>query len=444
MSLKFILTICLLACVTSQALAQAPATHAFTFYTEPAGAEVSVNRGDGRATLLGHSGEVIALTPAVTTAVDGGSSVAVTFSLDGYFPLTERIPSSYFQQRDRWPLTGVRHLDAVSGWIATRDWLRANLVWCLASGLLLAALGTLWGRRERGVRRQLERGRLLQQAVARGDADAFLGQRIGGYLITERAGQGGQARVYRAQPANGGATVAIKIIDPSASQDETYRRRFNREIRICCNLLHRNIVHLLDWGEDDGVLYLVMEWLDGVTLRERLGRQPRLAPAAAAAILLPLLDACEYAHSRGIVHRDLKPENIMLVGPEETVKVVDFGVARGPQHTTVTASGMVVGTINYLAPERLQDTDTEPRSDQYSVGVIAYEMLAGQRPFDSDDGTVLENLYRKAPALCEVQPDLGQGLSDVIGRMMSRDLHQRYVSDAEARAALAAVLDVPR
>ncbi|MBA3363848.1 MAG: serine/threonine protein kinase, partial [Actinobacteria bacterium] len=198
--------------------------------------------------------------------------------------------------------------------------------------------------------------------------------------MVERIAAGGMGEVFRAHDAVLAREVAIKVLHRSLAGDPAFVDRFRREARAAAGLAHPNIVNVYDWGAVDGVYYMVMEYVRGPSVRHLLNEQGRMEPAQAAEILRQTLLALGHAHHEGFVHRDMKPENL-LVTQEGAVKVADFGLARAYADGRVTQAGAVTGTVQYLAPEQIRGEPADPRSDLYSLGIVAYELLTGKLPF---------------------------------------------------------------
>jgi eukaryotic-like serine/threonine-protein kinase len=201
-------------------------------------------------------------------------------------------------------------------------------------------------------------------------------------------------------------------------------------------LCHPAIVRVFDWGDEDGMLYLVMELLRGRSLRKVMDERETWDLESTTIVIRQILQAMAYAHQLNVLHRDLKPENVM-VGMDLSVKVVDFGLAFDDQSSKLTKSNDLLGTLGYLAPERIQGTGDDHRSDQYAVGVMAYEMLAGRSPFtqESTGEALLFRLTQDPAGLETFREDLSERLVGVITRMMAREVGQRFPTTAEALAA---------
>ena len=232
------------------------------------------------------------------------------------------------------------------------------------------------------------------------DGRRMLGDR---YEIGEVIGRGGMAEVHEGRDLRLGRRVAVKILRPDLARDPTFQARFRREAQSAAALNHPNIVAVYDTGEDtltssDGtsvvVPFIVMEFVDGMTLRQLLASGRRLLPERALEITAGVLAALDYAHRHGIVHRDIKPANVMLTRTGD-VKVMDFGIARAMNDTgnTMTATSAVMGTAQYLSPEQARGEVVDARSDLYSAGVLLYELLTGRPPFTGDSPVAFAYLH---------------------------------------------------
>jgi len=262
------------------------------------------------------------------------------------------------------------------------------------------------------------------------------GTRLGKYEIVRLLGAGGMGAVYEASHTEIGKRVAIKVLSPAIAAVAGARARFLREAQLTSRVRHPNIVDVTDMGSDGGQTYLVMEFLRGEDLAQRLGRAGPLLPQQLADIMLPVCAAVVEAHKAGITHRDLKPQNIFLaVGPHVTQpKVLDFGISKGNEVVgagTLTGTGAMIGTPFYLAPEQIMDTRAAgPNSDQYALGVIMYECLTGQRPYEA------ENLFVVFQAIVggnplppsQRQPGIPAALEGIVLRAMHTSPAARYPS----------------
>jgi serine/threonine-protein kinase len=235
------------------------------------------------------------------------------------------------------------------------------------------------------------------------------------YRIEQLIGRGGMGAVYRARDMRLDRLVALKVVRAELLGDSEARHRFRREAQIVARLQHPSIVAVFDYGTfPDGGAYLVMELVRGEDLRRVLQREGRLDPGEAMRILSAVCSAIEAAHREGVLHRDLKPENILLPAGETVAKVLDFGVAKlvtdephqpgNDASTVLTAAGMIIGTPAYMAPEQFRTTPADARTDVYSLGVIAYEMLSGELPFGR--GSLAEVVLAQSRGVPPMPPDL--------------------------------------
>ncbi len=243
--------------------------------------------------------------------------------------------------------------------------------------------------------------------------------------------------MYRAHDAVLAREVAIKVLHRNLAGDPGFIDRFRREARSAAYLNHPNIVAVYDWGASDGVYFMVMEYVRGRNVRELLSAIGRLEPAQATVILLQVLSALEHAHRQGIVHRDVKPEN-MLVTTDGMVKVADFGLARAYADMRSTQSGMVTGTVQYLAPEQIQGRPAEPRTDIYAFGVVAYELLTGRTPFEGEISLSIayQHLSERIPAPSLVAPAVSEELDRIVLHATEKAADDRPATAQELRRKL--------
>src|SRR3954452_19472361 len=262
-------------------------------------------------------------------------------------------------------------------------------------------------------------------------------------LVSVLAG-GGMGQVWRAYDRLLKRQVAVKVLRSDVSGDATFLARFRAEAQHTAALAHPNIAAIFDYGElpDDGDhrAYLVMELVDGEPLSARLEREQRLPVPLTLSILRQLAAALAAAHAAGVVHRDVKPANV-LVTADGRVKITDFGIASSAASLPLTSTGQVIGTAHYLSPEQAQGGKASPASDVYAAGAVAYECLAGRRPFDGESAVQVALMQiRDAPA--PLPPDVPVQVRDLVERAMAKDPAQRYADGAELRAAVERVIPV--
>ncbi|HVS64998.1 MAG TPA: protein kinase [Thermoanaerobaculia bacterium] len=266
-------------------------------------------------------------------------------------------------------------------------------------------------------------------------------ERFGKYEILGEIGAGGFGTVYRGRDTILKRMVAIKTC---SSEDDTLRLRFRREAEIVAGLQHPNITTIHDLGEQDGVPYLVQEFLDGEDLSHVIGRRDDISIDQRARLLYGVANGLAHAHAHGIIHRDIKPGNIRVLS-NGSVKVMDFGIAKiGDHQTELTRTGMMLGTGPYLAPEQLTDEQLDSRCDIFSFGVVAYELFAYQRPFEASTFSALlyKILNQPHTPIREVCPDLPEPLVELVERCLVKDRNRRISSFEEIRSQLAQVLSL--
>ncbi len=260
----------------------------------------------------------------------------------------------------------------------------------------------------------------------------------GRYEVLDRIADGGMSTVYRARRRSDGLIVALKILRPQYAADREFIERFAREARAAETLAHPNIVRVLESGSDGDTYFIAMEYVNGLDLKGHLRRVGRLEPTDAERIAHSVCEALEYAHRQGIIHRDVKPQNI-LIAPDGTVKVADFGIARALAAVTITQPGVVLGTVQYLSPEQTRGAAVGRTSDLYSLGVVLYEMLTGQLPFEGDTpiAIALKHLHDPTPRLRLVQPNVPMRLEGIVLKAMAKRIEDRYGSAGEMADDLA-------
>jgi serine/threonine protein kinase len=260
-------------------------------------------------------------------------------------------------------------------------------------------------------------------------------QTVGGrYRIERSLGHGGMATVHLARDEELGREVAIKRLSEALSGDEIFRERFMREARTAAGLSHPNIVGVFDVGEEDGVPYIVMECVDGRTLAELLVESGPLDPDRAVDLILQACAGLEHAHAAGLVHRDIKPQNL-LVRDDDTLKIVDFGIARPVDGTQLTLAGTILGTAAYLAPEQALGERVTAAADLYSLGAVTYELLSGRPPYEFESLAELPVKQREGPP--PPIEGVSQELQDVVRRCLAPDPADRPGSAAALAHELA-------
>ena len=270
-----------------------------------------------------------------------------------------------------------------------------------------------------------------------GNHDYQVGQAIGRYQIVQLLGKGGMATVYKALDTRLERYVAIKMLH-ATEEDETFLIRFEREAKALAHLSHPYIVKVLDYGDENGSPYLIMEYIGGGTLKDRMG-QP-IPWQQASQILLPITQALDYAHNQNIIHRDVKPANILITENDQPM-LSDFGIAKtiGQQtHSDLTGTGFGIGTPHYMAPEQGFGKKLDGRADIYSLGVVMYEMITGKLPFDADTpmAVVLMHATETPPLPHEVLPGIPEPVENVILRAMAKIPQDRFPSMATMGTAL--------
>ena len=271
---------------------------------------------------------------------------------------------------------------------------------------------------------------------------SLLGTTLGGrYRLESRIGSGGMSTVYRAQDETLERFVAIKVMNREVATDSDQLERFRREARAVARLSHPNIVHVIDAGEDEGRPYIVFEYIEGETLKDRIRRLGRLEIPEAVAYCIEIARALSAAHAHQIVHRDVKPQNV-LIDTEGTAKVTDFGIARTLEEEGLTDDGRVLGTTDYVAPEQALGQPVSGQSDVYSLGVVLYEMLTGQLPYKAETqvGVAMKHVREDFPDVRKLRPEVSATLASVIETATDKELSERYVDDDEMIADLEKVL----
>ena len=263
--------------------------------------------------------------------------------------------------------------------------------------------------------------------------DSYIGKTLDGrYEIMNIIGEGGMAIVYRALDHRLNRYVAVKIMRSEMAADEEFRRRFNAESQAVAMLSHPNIVAVYDVSRSETMEYIVMELIDGITLKQYMDKRGMLAWREAVHFSKQIAKALTQAHERGIIHRDIKPQNIMLLR-DGTIKVADFGIAALESEVDEKPDGQAIGSIHYIAPEQARGESPDARSDIYSLGVLMYEMLTGNVPYTGDTlGEIAIKHMQHAPTSpCKINPDIPEALERITLKAMASRIDQRYQSAAE-------------
>ncbi|MGC2389918.1 MAG: serine/threonine-protein kinase, partial [Candidatus Acidiferrum sp.] len=252
------------------------------------------------------------------------------------------------------------------------------------------------------------------------------------YEIVRLLGQGGMGAVYQAHDRELERQVAVKVIRADMAANPEILRRFKQELILARQITHKNVIRIFDLGQADGIKFITMEYIEGENLQSVLRRKKKLDPAEAANIIAQVCRALEAAHAEGVIHRDLKPQNIML-DKSGRAYVMDFGIARSMLGAGMTQTGALIGTPDYMSPEQAKGQTLDARSDLFSVGIIFYEILSGQVPFDAD--TTMGKLWKRtnepARPLGELDKAIPQPLSDIVRKCLEIDPQKRFGSTTE-------------
>ncbi len=264
------------------------------------------------------------------------------------------------------------------------------------------------------------------------------------YEIIEEIGKGGMANVYKAHCRLLNRSVAIKVLKKELVEDTEYLKRFNTEAQAAASLVHPNIVSVFDFGSDMDCHYIVMELIDGITLKQYINENAPLDTKEALNIAYQICDALSVAHQHNIVHRDIKPHNIMITS-DTRVKVTDFGIARATSGSTMTADNSILGSVHYISPEQARGAVVDGKTDLYSLGIVLYEMLTGRVPFECDTpvGIAMKHIEEVAVNPREYNPEITYSVQSLVMKAISKDINERYQSAAEFKSDITKLLENP-
>ncbi len=263
--------------------------------------------------------------------------------------------------------------------------------------------------------------------------DKYIGKKLDGrYEITELIGVGGMAEVYKGVDVIDNKPVAIKILKKEYAENEEFLRRFRNESKAIAVLSHPNIVKIYDVGFSEKLQYIVMEYIDGITLKEYIEDEKVLTWKDTVHFVIQILRALQHAHDKGIVHRDIKPQNIMMFS-DGTIKVMDFGIAKFAREEGKTATDQAIGSVHYISPEQASGAVTDAKSDIYSVGAMMYEMLSGRKPFDSDNPVAIAVMHMQdiPERPRAINPAIPDGLEEIVLKAMEKTPEDRYRNTGE-------------
>lgn len=413
------------------------------FHTTPDQAQVYMDVS-GQHTyekFLGNSGAPLLLD---LSQLKGVSGFDIVIRREGYFDKRERIGIGYFNDRTHYPEQGTIRLEPQNWMVPARAFLAAHTTQLGIGVVLCLSLASLLVLRRRQTAHALHRASLLEAFEVRaGQQDANILARLDRWRLIKRLGHGGSGAVYKAVPdgtLDEAEAVAVKLFSEESADSPEFLDRFRREARLCRDLQHPGIVRLLDWGDQDGIFYLVMEFVDGQSLRAAIPNRG-MPVDDALEHLLKIAQALEHAHSRGIIHRDIKPENILL-NSRGQIKLTDFGLAREVL-SSLTKTGRALGTPGYMSPEQIQGDEVDQRCDQYSLGIVAYELLTGARPFLSSEkdpaAVMFQQVHQEPLPIAHHSPGMPPEIETLISRMLSRVPEKRFSNMASLVEAVRSI-----
>ena len=273
----------------------------------------------------------------------------------------------------------------------------------------------------------------------------YVGKRLDGrYEVQEIIGVGGMSVVYKAYDNIDDRVVAVKILKDEFAKNEDFKRRFKNESKVIALLSHPNIVKVYDVNFGERLQYIVMEYIDGITLKEYINKQGAITWNDALFFMTQILKAVQHAHDKGIVHRDIKPQNIILLA-NGNIKVADFGIARFSRSDTKTLTEEAIGSVHYIAPEQAKGEPTDEKADIYSLGVVLYEMLSGLVPFDADSAISVALMHVQADPkrLTEINPEIPMGLEQICAHAMQKNPLDRYQTANEMLIDIERIIKKP-
>src|SRR5262245_7577311 len=290
-----------------------------------------------------------------------------------------------------------------------------------------------WTRPSRSGKTRSSTRSACSRAVLRANVMSVVGEVIvERYEIEELVGTGGMSSVFKARDRLLERSVALKILHEQYTLDPEYVERFRREARAVAQLAHPNIVTVIDRGEQGGRQFIVFEYIEGENLKQLVSREGALPVREAVGLTIQVARALGFAHERGIVHRDVKPQNVIL-NDDGRAKVTDFGIARSVDVDGVTQTGAVVGTSDYIAPEQAQGQHVDAQTDVYSLGVVLYELISGEVPYDGENfvAVAMQHVHQPVPSVLDRRPDCPPRLDLVVRRAMAKHPEDRHASMAE-------------
>ncbi|WP_338753951.1 Stk1 family PASTA domain-containing Ser/Thr kinase [Bacillus sp. FJAT-52991] len=274
----------------------------------------------------------------------------------------------------------------------------------------------------------------------------LIGKRLSGrYKIIKMVGGGGMANVYLAKDVILEREVAIKVLRLDFANEEEFLRRFQREAQSATSLVHPNIVNIFDVGEEEGINYIVMEYVEGMTLKQYIQQFSPIPVEKAIDIMKQLSSAMAFAHHNSIIHRDIKPQNI-LIDAEGTVKITDFGIAMALSATSITQTNAVLGSVHYISPEQARGGMATKKSDIYALGIVMFELLTGQLPFSGESAVsiALKHLQTETPSMKRWNPSIPQSVENIVLKATTKDSFHRYQSLEDMEQDLSTALDPER